>query len=184
MTSGPQNWLVVVCLGNCVYSLDGSSTKESSKVIWGSAADISLKMYEFFAPLILKFRSSSFRDASSSIISQKAPSRMSSTGTYFGSSVTTTLSADLSSYIRREKLISRLREIFGRKIEVEVSLQSLSSSLVEARCNKFVLVSSGSIFFPSSKRDRRGIFKFLPWTRVCSSSFTVSDFSFFSSSMK
>ncbi|OQE27557.1 hypothetical protein PENSTE_c004G00522 [Penicillium steckii] len=51
---------------------------------------------------------------------------MASTESPLRSLVTTTLSNHRSPYIRREKLISRLKEIFGRKIEVEFSQERYS----------------------------------------------------------
>jgi len=64
---------------------------------------------------------------------------MSSPDAHLRSLVTTTLSENLSPYIRREKLISRLKEIFGQKIEVEVSTRRTSRYNIKAKTKTNIL---------------------------------------------
>jgi hypothetical protein len=86
-----------------------------------------------------------------------ASANMSSTGPHFGKTVQTTLSPHLSGYIRSEQLANRLYEIFGRNIEVEVSIKSLSelSLGTKVQITEFA-VPARPIYFPSSETGRRG----------------------------
>lgn len=84
---------------------------------------------------------------------------MFSTGTGFGSTVTTTLSEDLSGYIRSEKLVNRLYELFGLNIQVEVSKQRLSKSSLGTEAT--FLVPPEPLYFPSPERSRRGKFSMI-----------------------
>ena len=106
---------------------------------------------------------------------------MFSTGTGFGSTVTTTLSEDLSGYIRSEKLVNRLYELFGQNIQVEVSKQRLSkSSLGTAAGSNEFLVPPKPLYFPSPEGSRRSK---LSMIQACSCTY-FSDIAFYSSSMK